>query len=329
MKIVFALLPVIIFLLILIFLDSFKLVRIRYILLCLLWGVLCAIASYFANSYLLAVSELDVISYARYVSPFIEEFLKMLFILLLIRTNKIGFIIDGAIYGFAIGTGFALIENLYYLFEVDSGNMGVWLVRGLGTAIMHGGTTSIMAIIIMRGVEQQKKILHVTGFAFIIAVFIHSFFNHFVLPPIIMMFFTIFTISILEFLIFIRSEKSLRSWLELEFDSEIKMLSMIRKGKFIHTRSGEYLLNIKDRFTDLIVVDMLAYIYQYLELSIKAKSNLLLHEAGVPVPKDPDIDTKLKELKSLEKNIGTVGMLAISPILRLSKKDLWKWSFLK
>jgi hypothetical protein len=158
---------------------------------------------------------------------------------------------------------------------------------------------------------------------------IHSFFNHFVLPPVATMFFTLLIIASTEFIIFRYSEKNLRKWLELEFDSEVKLLMMIRKGQFARSNAGEYITFIKDRFSQMAVVDMLAYIALYLELSIKAKSKLMLHEAGIPVTKDETIDNRLTELKALEKNIGITGILAISPVLRISRRDLWKWSTLK
>ena len=69
--------------------------------------------------------------------------------------------------------------------------------------------------------------------------------------------------------------------------------------------------------------DLLCYIRIYLELSIRAKTNLMLKESGFPVKND-DVKDKLNELKYLTKNIGKAGLLAISPILRMNKKDVWK-----
>jgi hypothetical protein len=107
------------------------------------------------------------------------------------------------------------------------------------------------------------------------------------------------------------------------------MLQMIKKGKFASTRSGEYLLTIKNRFSPLVVFDMLTYVSLFLELSIKAKRNLLLKESGFEVIKIPALDNYFKEMKSLRKSIGKTGLMAIHPILRMSKKDLWKLTLLE
>ncbi|MDD5507812.1 MAG: PrsW family glutamic-type intramembrane protease [Bacteroidales bacterium] len=329
MKIIIALLPVLVFLLFLILMDSFKLVKIPFLIRCLLWGSLCAVGSYFINSYILTETGIERQILSRYIAPVIEETLKMTAILFLIRQGRIGFMIDGAIYGFAVGAGFALVENIWYLSELNSASLLLWAVRGFGTAIMHGGTTSVFSILLMQTFDKGKSRLIPFLYSLAAAMLIHSFFNHFILPPVAMMFFCMVIIAVTEFIIFRYSEKNLRKWLELEFDSEVKLLMMIRKGHFAKTHAGEYLTSVKDRFSQLAVVDMLAYIALYLELSIKAKSKLMLHEAGIPVVKDESISNRLAELKALEKNIGMTGILAISPVLRISRRDLWKWSTLK
>ena len=135
------LLPVICFLTGLVYLDSYKLVGIRWVIGIIIAGSVVAGAGYLMNSALLALLDVDFITYIRYISPFIEEILKALIILVLIRLNRIGFLVDAAIFGFAVGAGFALIENLYFLQILPETTVAVWIVRGFGTAIMHGGAT--------------------------------------------------------------------------------------------------------------------------------------------------------------------------------------------
>jgi RsiW-degrading membrane proteinase PrsW (M82 family) len=329
MNVLLALIPVVVFLVLLILMDSFKLIRKTSVGICILWGIICSFLAYLINPALFDLIGLTNGDFTRYISPVVEETLKMLIVIVLISSNRVGFMIDGAIYGFAVGTGFALVENIYFLHQLESSNLLLWTIRGFGTAIMHGGSTSVLAIVMMQTYDKQKPISWFFLYGWIAAVVIHSFFNHFVLPPFATMVFTLTIISFTELIIFRFSERSLRKWLELEFDSEVKLLMMIRKGKFAQTHSGGYLHTIKDRFSQLVVFDMLAYISLYLELSIKVKSMLMLREAGMPVTRDPEINAKLQELRALERNIGVTGLIAIKPVLRTSRKDLWKWSTLK
>src|SRR5439155_23523622 len=104
----------------------------------------------------------------------IEEIFKAIPIFWMIRSKRIGFLIDAAICGFAVGAGFALTENLYYLSTLASAPPALWVVRGFGTAVMHGGTAAIFAIV----GKSNRVSLGLT-----IAFILHSLFNHFILSP--------------------------------------------------------------------------------------------------------------------------------------------------
>jgi len=329
-KILVSLGPVLLFLLFLILLDSFKLIKKHLIFVCLIWGMLSAILAYYINTSLIN-SEflLEGKVGAKIFPPIIEELLKIVLILILIKWNKIGFMIDGAIYGFGVGAGFSLVENLYYLYEIESDNILLWIVRGFGTAIMHGGTIAAAAMIIMLAIGRQKSGVFVAVVGWLIAVCIHFIFNRFYFSPFISTLIILITLPTFMIYIFNSNENALRNWLEIEFDSEVKMLQMIKKGKFSSTRPGEYLLSIKSRFSPMVVFDMFTYVSLFLELSIKAKRNLLLKESGFEVIKIPGLDNYFQVMKSLQKSNGKIGLMAIKPILRMSKKDLWKLSLLE
>ena len=64
-------------------------------------------------------------------------------------------LVDAAIFGFAIGSGFALVENLYYLASRPDAHVAVQIIRGFGTAIMHGGATAIFAIVSVALAEKR------------------------------------------------------------------------------------------------------------------------------------------------------------------------------
>jgi len=144
MEFIFSFLPVILFLFCLFMLDSFKLVNRKILLLCLIWGGIAALISYFLNTWLNKQISLNYREFSWYIAPLTEEITKVIFIIILISRQKIGFSIDAAIYGFAAGTGFALSENMVYLLRLGSETgMIIWILRGFGTALMHGGSTAL------------------------------------------------------------------------------------------------------------------------------------------------------------------------------------------
>ena len=109
-----ALLPVLVFLGALIYFDSFKVVRAKAIIVAAAAGMLAAFAGYWINGFLLDHLDIGYVPYSRWISPWLEESLKAALIVHLIRTRRVGMLVDAAIYGFAVGTGFALFENLYF-----------------------------------------------------------------------------------------------------------------------------------------------------------------------------------------------------------------------
>ena len=332
-RIAISLLPVFVFLTALIYLDSFKLVKISLIVKTILAGCIAAIISYFINRSLLDNLSIELSVYTMYVSPFIEEFLKAAFIIYLISKNKTGFMIDAAIYGFAVGAGFAFVENIYYLSSLDQSNLILWFIRGFGTAVMHGGTTAIFAIVTKNIIDRKKvfkKNIYLISLIYpylpglIFAIAIHSFFNHFVFSPFLLTALQLLILPLIIAYVFYRSEILLKKWMETGMDNDVQLLAQINEGKFSESHVGEYLLSLQSKFSGTVLADMLCLVRIRLELAIKAKGVLLMKEAGITVVLDDEVKEKLNELKYLEKNIGSIGMLTISPIFESSKRDLWQ-----
>jgi protease PrsW len=325
MKILISLLPVLVFLLTLFAFDSFKLVNRKWLLLSLFWGFIVAGLAYMINTFFLEKLEVSYSLLSRYIAPFSEELMKSLLVVWLIRRQKIGFAIDGIIYGFAIGAGFALIENLVFFFSLsDESGISIWLIRGFGTALMHGGASALLANFLLLAVQRDKSLWLSYWPAFLAAYILHSLFNHFLINPFIQTIAIFLILPLVFMVVFQYSNKSLQNWLEIEFSNEVELLRMIRNGKFSDTKAGIYLISIKKHFSPEMIVDLYMYLSLYLDLSIQVKRNMMLKENGFTLPIDPLVGDKLKELSSLRKQIGKVGELTIQPLVRLKYRELWQ-----
>ncbi|MFH1943479.1 MAG: PrsW family glutamic-type intramembrane protease, partial [bacterium] len=235
-----------------------------------------------------------------------------------------------AIYGFAIGAGFAAIENVYYLVSIRDANMFLWILRGFGTAVMHGGTTCILGILSKSITERQSsEKLHYFLPGLIVAVLIHAFFNHLFLDPRIITAAQLIVLPGLIAVIFSKSENALRDWLEVGMDTDVCVLEYIISGRIIETKIGKYLLSLKSQFPGEVMADLLCFLRIHLELAVRAKGILLLKGTGFSVPHDPEIQEKFAELKYLENSIGKTGKLALSPILHTTTRDLWQIYLIK
>ena len=329
-KIVVGLSPVVAFLVLLILLDSFRLLRPRLILMAIGAGCAAALVAFAFSRVMLGAGLLGLAAYSRSVGPLLEEGLKAFAVVAFIRTRRVGFVVDAAILGFAVGAGFALAENIYYLRSLTDAHAGVWIIRGFGTAVMHGGTTSVFAIL-SKTLAERRGSESVTVFlpGFAIAVLVHVLFNLFVLPPIMVTALQIIALPIVMTVTFARSEHTLRAWLETGLDTDVSLLEYVASGTTSQTRAGRYLLSMKSRFPGSVVGDMLCMLRIHLELAVRAKGILLMREAGFKPPRDPEVDERFKELRYLEKSIGRTGMLAIAPVLHNTSRDLWQIHMLR
>jgi protease PrsW len=324
-KILVSLLPVFLFLAALVFWDSYKLVKLRSILITLLSGAVVAVACLLINSWTLQRFAWEMSFYSRYIAPVIEETCKAIYLFYLVRSKKIGFMVDAAIHGFAIGAGFAVVENIYYLQSLQSTNLFLWIIRGFGTAIMHGGTTAILGII-AKGLSERHAEDHIRFFVpgLGIAVLVHSFYNHFLLPPVLSTASLLIALPLIIAVVFAQSEKATRHWLGIGFDTDMELLEMIDSGKISETKIGDYLHSLKERFPGTMVADMLCLLRIHVELAMRAKGTLLMRGVGFRLTVDQEIKEKFDELKYLEKSIGKTGQLAIAPFLHTSSRDLWQ-----
>ena len=319
------LLPVLCFLAAMRYFDSYKLVHLKPILAMVAAGALGAVASYWIGAAVIGASGLEFKLYSRYVAPPVEELLKGALIVWLVARHRIAFLVDAAICGFAVGAGFAMLENLFYLRLLPDAPIGVWVVRGFGTAIMHGGTTAMFGVI---GLILSERAGRPGAAAFLpgllLAAAIHSAYNHFFFAPVLAAAGILVVLPPLALAVFARSEATLERWLESGFDADTQLLELINSGRFCDSRVGRYLASLRARFDGPVVADLLCYLRTRTELALRAKGMLMARESGFDPAPDAATRAHFDELAYLEKSIGPTGLLAIKPFLHMSRKDLWQ-----
>jgi RsiW-degrading membrane proteinase PrsW (M82 family) len=325
LRVAWALLPVLIFLAALRVLDSYKLVSLRTVGTALGAGAMAAVICYGINTVIFRQLHENQDRYIHFGAPIVEELAKGAFWIFLIAAARVAFMVDSAICGFAVGAGFALVENVSYLEVLKGRGIGVWLMRGFGTAVMHGGVAAIGAFISVY-LSESRRWRGARQFApgLVVAMMLHSLFNQDVLSPAGSTAATVAGLALIFTVVFYFSERSLHRWLGGKLDRDIDMIAMIASGEFKQTPQGAYLMSLNDAFPPEVRGDMLTYLHLTLELSARAKGDLMRREAGLEVAPDPSLKSHFKELKYLEKCIGPTGMLAIRPLLSQTRRDLWE-----
>jgi RsiW-degrading membrane proteinase PrsW (M82 family) len=174
-------------------LDLYGTGAFRSIALCFGWGAVAVGLAYYANT---TVYNVSLLAYAnpthleqqavytnvtRYMAPVIEEILKAVVLIYLVRRPNFTYFVDGAIYGFAVGIGFAVFENYFYLFTTPGEEIGTAVSRVISTNLMHATASATVGITLgfARFQRFSGRALFLLG-GLLLAIVIHAAYNNLV-----------------------------------------------------------------------------------------------------------------------------------------------------
>ena len=332
LKAVVSLLPVIACLAVFEWVDAFKLVNGRDVVLLLAGGAMLAGAAFLTNGGVLDRFPMPASAYSSFVAPIVEETLKAALVVALFAFNRIGYLIDAAIAGFAIGAGFAMAENLFFLHQFMTANLGVSVVRGFGTAIMHGGATAIMSVLSMTlyapRLRESADRFHFNPLLFVpgllAAILLHGAFNHFQDQSLIAMAVVLLAAPLSLFAIFGLGETYAHRWLAEDRAAHAQLLADLRSGAFAASEGGRALAALAARMKPAAARDLFDYVRANVELVVRADATLLALEAHEKVALDASVRQELHYLHALERRLGRSTVLAVRQHLHVSRDDLWK-----
>lgn len=337
LKAITALAPVMVLLLVLDQLDIFNLIKFRTIGILLAVGAGLAALGLVTNWTMLDVFPIGFSVYSRYLAPAIEESLKAAPIIYLFATNRVGFKLDAALAGFAVGAGFSMLENAWYLHALADANYSAWLVRGFGTAFMHGGASALFAAASHEMTERQAAanaahyrfdpLLFLPGLGGAYAL--HAVFNHFPDRPILAMMMALLLIPVGLFFVLSRSEGATRAWIKADRDAHKQALESIRDGQFADTDQGRAFNAIAAHFDDATALDVRAYLELKMELVLRNEEIMLAVQDGDEAPIQAVDREKIERLESIEHRLGAGVLAAIAPTLGFSRNDAWELEHFK
>ncbi|MGB8646483.1 MAG: PrsW family intramembrane metalloprotease [Anaerolineae bacterium] len=118
------------------------------VILCFIWGVLAFSIVFPINDFFIA--RLGYWEVVKGTAPVVEEITKSLMLIYLVRRPNFTYFVDGAIFGFAIGTGFAVRENIFYLTSTPDVSLMLGLTRAFSTSLMHGSASALVGVALGR-----------------------------------------------------------------------------------------------------------------------------------------------------------------------------------
>ena len=332
-----ALVPVLVLLAIFIWLDAFALMSLREVLLLLLLGGVGAVAAYPMSGRLLDTLPIGFSSYSRFVAPWIEEAIKGAIVISLFRFNRIGYKLDAVLSGFAVGAGFSVVENMVYLTIYPEYGAGTWLVRGLGTAVMHGTTLAIFAASAHEFAERETRqvagefefnlLWFVPGY--LVAVALHTAFNQLPDQPLLAMLGAMIVAPVAVMAIFTFGTSETQQWLESERSDHQAQLDALSSGKWPDTPSGQKVAALAWRLGPEAAERIRRYWELHAWLVVQAEQAMLDEAAGDVLIDKEKVCAVFAELPRLRSAMGRSTCAALKPLLPFSRNDNWEVSELR
>lgn len=332
MSFVAALLPVAIYIFVVYSLDSFSLVSVRNLLTLIITGMFSALICF---GIFMLTGMLLPEGVSDYLNPVMEEAVKAIPLLFMARSKKTVFFIDSVICGAAVGGGFSILENVFYLILGEEFGMGTILFRGLEVALVHMGCSAIISVALMfsvRLLERVRSGLAVKGsdtvmsvFLFVIAPALHVLHNSMHANPLKQFVIVFGTLALLLIWIYRYDGDMIHRWLDRGLDKQVSLLMSIKEGQLGDTKTGRFLMSVRDNFPQEVFFDVICYVQLYVELSVAAKSRFMMKEAGMDMPvADADKELYLSqytEYKSLEKRLGKTARMTVAPVVKFYPAD--------
>ena len=331
-----ALAPVLLMALLFAWLDVFKLMSAWEMIGLLLLGAVAALVAWPVAGRMLDTLPMGYSFYSRMVAPWIEEALKGLALAGLILTNRIGYKLDAVISGFAIGAGLSVIENILYLARFPELTAAVWMVRGLGTAVMHGATTAVLAAIThelgerslrQQGGQRFNPVWLIPGY--IVASLIHLAFNQFPDRPGLVMIVTLIAAPVVLIGVMRLGEGETHQWLSEESEAHRRWLEEWRAGGFPADEAGQRIKALTERVKPEQAALLRDYCIVKAELVLAAEEELLDRDRKLEEGESERLRAAFARLEQIKRAIGRVGYAALSRRLPFSANDEWELSELR
>jgi RsiW-degrading membrane proteinase PrsW (M82 family) len=332
-----ALLPVLVMLGVFVWLDAFKLMSLGEVLLLLFLGGIAAVTAYPISGRFLDTLPIGFSVYSRFVAPWIEEGLKAVIMILLFRLNRIGYKLDAVISGFAIGAGFSVVENIIYLTMFPFYGTGTWLVRGLGTAVMHGTTLAILAAVAHEFAERENREaagdfdFRLWWFlpGYLIAVALHTAFNQFPVRPLVAMLGAVFFAPIALIGIFYLGTAEAERWLTADRAEHRSQIETLRAGRWPDNAATPRIEALAKRVGPSGETRIRRYWELQAWLIAQAEETMIEEAAGDADFDAAEIRAAFAELDGLRRALGRSTFTALNALLPFSRNDYWELSELK
>lgn len=293
------------------------------------WGMIVFAFISFLNRSLINAGILTAIFVVQFFAPVMEELLKGGLFAYLSRKINFTYFVDGAIYGFTAGIGFAVVENYEYILGYTDAALSIAIGRVISTNLIHASGTALVGIAfgLARFHKGAKKWGTILG-GYALAMALHVIFNNLVTrvssgllllyAAAVGLFATVVIYRLIK-----SGLKQARAWIEEKLgaadrvtDSESKMVGRIQDAK-------ELLAPLVELFGEQQAAKIHRFLLIQARLGIHRK-NLDKFQDPAMIKETQDEMARLREeMDGIRREVGTYSMMTLRGIFPPDEGPLW------
>ena len=266
------------------------------------------------------------------VAPIVEEIAKSLILIYFGRRPDFTYFVDGAIYGFAAGIGFSVLENFFYMSQPGAGGQSlvVAISRSFSTCLMHGSASALVGVSIGRfryGHGGTRFLSAILGWG--AAIVLHSAFNRVVQPYNPAALILVGSVGlgvggVILIALFIRwGLVEERRWIEETLGIGLRVTEK-EKALVRELQDLETLLKpITERFGREKSAQVEDFLLKQAQLGIKQKSSQLTTDPRLKAQVDEQVQELQQEMETLRRKVGVYCMTYVRTIFPPESLALW------
>lgn len=312
--------------------DLYSTGEFKYTLNSFVWGGIAFYAAVQVNTASLTIGLVSTqAQMARFVAPPVEEILKGIILIYLVTRPKFTYFVDGAIYGFAVGIGFAIIENYEYIsYNLDAA-LDIAISRVISTNLIHGAASALTGIGL--GLSRFEKGFNKFISIFIgygLAILLHLGFNNLVnistIPFYLILGYAAATGiggTVVIIVAIKRGLKIEKAWIE----EKLGMADRVTAGEAAVVNRlenvDEILLPLKQRFGEEKTKQIKEFLIKQAHLGIRRKTLDKASDEKMKESIREQIHIEQKEMDAIRKKVGVYTMMYLRGIFPLEDSPLW------
>jgi RsiW-degrading membrane proteinase PrsW (M82 family) len=309
--------------------DLYRIGQFQTILVCAGWGAVAFAPAALIHNSLARFWPTDEGTVVQFVAPVLEEALKALVLIYLIRRPQFTYFLDGALYGFATGIGFAITENIEYVTHDQAFALAVAFQRTFSTTLIHASSSAVIgaALGVFR-LETSRARWLVLALGLFLAIGQHMSFNIMIMlvkeRELVLSIISGFLGVLFIALIMQHGKKQARKWIKQKLGmgdrvthSEVNAVDRLGSA-------GEPLRPVFERFGAETAGRVEKLLYLQARLGIKRKTlDSFRDNAVMRNAVEAEIRAMRTEMEEVRRAVGTYAMLFVRGLFTDEMASVW------